>query len=664
MCGIFGIVGIDPSNENEKQNFKDALNLLQHRGPDAHATWFSQNLKLAIGHTRLSIQDLSINGKQPMISRNGRYVLTFNGEIYNHRDLRHTLESDCQISYWNGRSDTETLLESMSLRGVDWTLNQIEGMFAFALVDIAEKSLYLARDRIGEKPLYYGNLKTKLGTYFCFSSELKPLIHFPSEGISLSKRAVNEYLRLNYVPSPLCILEDFHKLSPGEYLKINFNDSSGRIPLKYNYKKYWEFQKVVTHGISSREPDGQSNKKLHSLLKSKISAQLLSDVPVGAFLSGGTDSSLITAIMQETSKKKISTYTIGFTDEAHDEAGVAKKIASVLGTEHNEAYLEPRQAIQIASEMPNFYDEPFADSSQVPTYLLSRFASKDVSVVLSGDGGDESFGGYNRYIHGEKIWKRVSRLPGPLRKIIGKSILKLNDNNLYMIQTILENINPRLRGLFLSQKISRFGSKLITSNNFLEFYVSLVTNSRVLENDDLILPRLRSYFEDLKKSKLDMTNAEVMMYLDTLTYLSDDICAKVDRAAMSNSLEVRAPFLNHKIIEYAWEIPISQKIMNGTGKVQLKEILKCYLPSELVDLPKKGFSIPLSDWLREDLSGWATDVIENGMYNLIGMHHKSFLEKLWIEHRERRKDNSSEIWGYLMLLGWLHNYKGYLSEMK
>ena len=657
MCGIFGLWGLSLDQSHNHSDLQEALKLLLHRGPDDYGAWLSRDHSLFLGHTRLSIQDVSDNGSQPMVSANGRYVICFNGEIYNHLSLRVKLGEAAAVNSWKGGSDTETLLELISSFGLAQALEFVEGMYSFSLLDTLNKKLFLVRDRLGEKPLYYGNISKNNKKYFVFSSELKPILMFPGDRKKISKQAVEQYLLFNYVPSPLSILEGVYKLGAGEVLEVDIEDISKIKDQKYVIKKYWNLADVIISAPVAGSGNTNNEQNLEDIIKSKVKDQLISDVPLGTFLSGGTDSSLITALVNEVSDKPVSSYTIGFKDVEFNEAPIAKKIATILGTNHHEAYLDPNEAINIATEMPQYYDEPFADSSQIPTFLLSRFVSEDISVVLSGDGGDESFGGYNRYIYGEKIWELMSKLPYFLRKTFGKGLLSLSDKNLFRAQRVVEFCNPKYQGLYIAQKARRLGDKLINSKNIYEYYFGLVTNSshqNIAENSDYEINR---HFAEVQKNLDFLSPTEIMMYLDTVTYLCDDICTKVDRASMSSSLEVRAPLLNHHVVESAWSTPLSAKIKNGSGKLQLKNFLKKYIPEELVDTPKKGFSIPLSAWLKNELADWALDIIETSDYSLIGDAHKTNVEEMWHENLSGRKDYAREIWAYLMLLSWLRQYK-------
>ena len=642
MCGITGFFSLNFYDENI---ISKMTNSLSSRGPDNQNFWIDNKSGIALGHTRLSIQDLSEAGNQPMISNNNRFVIVFNGEIYNHLELRRHLNKEIKIN-WKSTSDTETLLESICFLGVDETLKKVNGMFAFALFDRDEKTLILARDRIGEKPIYYG----KSNQTFFFGSELKSFFSHPDWSPRISKDALNLYMRYAYVPTPHCIYQGINKLEPGKI--IIFNTLNFSLSEK---KSYWDLFSKLTECVSERHSysDQEVIDQLDYKIKDSVKKRMLSDVPIGVSLSGGIDSSLIAAEMQSLCSSPINTYTIGFEVEGYNEANNAKAIAKHLGTNHNELYLKEKDAISVIPELPIIWDEPFADASQIPTYILSKLIKNNVSVCLSGDGGDELLCGYNRYGNGYSIYKKLSKYPYELRSFISN-----------LINIIPASYLDRFLGkLFSSKNIPAFGDKtqklanVLRLNNDIEFYKSLVS---VIQTPSLFM---KDTSEDINLNILDKEWSndfdfrEIMMAFDMKTYLSDDILVKTDRASMANGLEARIPYLDHTLIEWVWRLPFNQKLNNGKTKWALYEVLLKYVPNNLINRPKMGFGIPIDQWLCTDLKDWAKDILsESKLKN--SFFDPTQVKRIWDEHQSQKFRRHNQLWTILNFQAWYSYWHG------
>ena len=650
MCGITGLISIN--NLNSLSNDIQLMsNTLSHRGPDFNGVWVDKENCIALGHSRLSIIDLSSAGVQPMISTKGRYVITFNGEIYNHQELRKRLNGN-----WIGNSDTETLLSAFETWGIEATLPQLEGMFALGLWDTKEKVLYLARDRFGEKPLYFGWAKNS----FLFSSELKAIKAFPGFSGTICPKALAQFIRFLYVPTPLSIYKGIFKLEPGCLLKlqvpfsfdihenaISIDDSFSNIQLT----KWWSLSKLV---ISSKLKLIRNEKiainELELRLREAINIQSLSDVPLGAFLSGGIDSSTIVALMQSQSDSKIKTFTIGFDESEYDESKYAKNVANYLGTDHYEVMVTAKDALDIIPKLPYIYDEPFADSSQIPSIIVSREAKKNVTVVLSGDGGDEIFGGYNRYNWAKRIWDNLSYLPFPMRQRIGRL--------LFLIPMDKWSYFPDIFGIsMLGDKVWKLANRLNYVNDGDELYNSLVAQDikpNFFMNNNFANNMTMQFHPIIERSKipLGLLLEERMMYMDSLTYLSDDILCKMDRASMFTSLETRSPFLDSRIVELSWRLPLNMKIRGNVSKWVLREVLKKYVPSQLTERPKAGFAIPIGKWLRGPLKYWAEELISEHQIKRSGQFNLISINNLWSEHQSLKRDHTNQLWAILMFQAW------------
>jgi len=656
MCGFTGFLSCQ---EIDKTSIKETIiqmsDELISRGPDDSGTWTSHQDQVAFGFRRLSILDLSSAGHQPMVSSNNRYVICFNGEIYNHLELRELFEATSKNISWKGNSDTETILYAIEQWGIKKTLKNISGMFAISIWDKEKKVLTLARDRFGEKPLYYG---WSSGS-FIFGSQLNALKKFPLFNNRISLLALAKYLQLNYVPAPLSIFEEIFKLEPGCYLELSLENLNNK---QIYIDQYWSLQDTIKQSKNSLIFDEHLiEKKLTTQLKKTIKQQMLSDVPLGAFLSGGIDSSLIVAIMQELSSEPIKTFTIGFDEKSFDESGYARQVAEFLGTDHKELIVDSHDAQEVIKKIPILYDEPFADSSQIPTYLVSELARKEVTVALSGDAGDEIFAGYNRYFWAPKIWNKISWIPFPLRRVLSKIIYFLPMRSWEIIESVLNFIFRKYAVRRLGDKAYKLADRLEHVHDISDLYKSLISewkdSSHLIKN----FPKDSSLIDlevgKLKGSKIEQSNLrdmEKMMYYDSITYLPDDILCKVDRASMGVSLESRVPFLDPKISEIAWSIPSSLKVKNGKSKSILRNILYSYVPKELIERPKSGFGVPVGEWLRKDLKDWAEKLISISILEDDGIFHPEVIRNIWDEHLSGKRDWTHRLWSILMFQAWLH----------
>ena len=634
MCGIAGILTSNQDLISQPICNKMAASL-QHRGPDGLGIWIDNN-SLALIHTRLSILDLSDSGHQPMHSSSGRYVISFNGEIYNHLKLRKDLKS----KVFQGHSDTETLLACIEEWGLELTLKKCEGMFALALWDRSKKILMLARDRFGEKPLYYGWQGEGAGSVFLFGSELKALCRHPSFRFDINRNAINLLLRHNCVPAPHSIYNKISKLMPGTILSIS-NNTEPKI------FEYWSLKEVAMKGLSNLYNGGDAEiiNGLENVLNQSVKQKMVADVPLGAFLSGGVDSSLIVALMQQQSTRPVKTFTIGFSDDLYNEAKYAKKVAKYINTDHTELYVSHQDAIDVIPKLPNIYDEPFSDSSQIPTFLVSKLAKEHVTVGLSGDAVDELFCGYNRYLLTDRLWGKLSKLPVSMRRGLSGALSTLSPETLNKFLGFL----PYNR---VGEKIHK-AANVIGSSSIDELYLQLVSNwsnpeSIVLNSSGAISQATSGIINSLQ-----MNQIQKMMLMDTLTYLPDDILTKVDRAAMGVSLETRIPFLSCNVVDFAWHMPMNFKIRNGESKWALRQILYKYIPKEMIERPKMGFSVPIGVWLRGPLREWAEDLLDESRLRQEGFFDPTVIRKKWMEHLSGARDWQHQLWSVLMFQAWL-----------
>lgn len=681
MCGISGLLSESIRSDDVLQQLVgDMASKIEHRGPDDSDVWASSSEGVAFGHRRLSIIDLSPAGRQPMLSRSGRFVIAFNGEIYNHLELRKELEERHSFGKegmkWRGHSDTETLLAAFESWGIEDTLNKTIGMFAIALWDSEKSMLYLIRDRYGEKPLYYGWVGVGKDRAFIFGSELKALSAFPGFDNKVCRKALSQYMRFAYVPAPRSIYKNIYKLEAGSILTVNgsdcFSAPSGPLsPSKSHGSlsliRWWSLSDVVKN--SARNKIYSENDAINSVEKSiseSVRLQSLADVPLGAFLSGGVDSSAIVALMQEQASRPIKTFTVGFEDTGYDESTYASAVAKHIGTDHTEVLVSETEVQSVIPLLPTMYDEPFADTSQIPTYLVCNAAKKHVTVALSGDAGDELFGGYNRYFWGPRIWAKLAQLPYPLRQALGAAIRALPKAGW---DSITKQINFLLPGASVivqaGDKAHKLAESLHGAHNLDDLYRNLISEwqdpAKVVRNDnnDLMIdsPSVPSevFLENIFSDEVN--NPLSMMYKDSMTYLPDDILCKVDRAAMSTSLETRVPFLDYRLTELAWRLPLSMKIRDGKGKWILRQVLYKYVPQELVDRPKAGFTIPLAHWLRGPLRTWAESLLDESRLREEGYFYPTPIRKKWAEHLKGRHDHTSSLWTVLMFQDWLASTK-------
>ncbi|MES2203901.1 MAG: asparagine synthase (glutamine-hydrolyzing) [Pseudomonadota bacterium] len=633
MCGFAGVLKANLSVDEEA--LSRMVTALKHRGPDGQGLWIEDNFGLA--HARLSILDVSTAGHQPMFSISKRFIIAFNGEIYNYKELKKELIQQFNCVFVT-QSDTEMLINAIELWGIEKTLEKCTGMFAFAAWNRKEKLLYLARDRFGEKPLYYG----KIGVDFVFASELKSIYAVYKDRMHIDRDVLATYMRYSYVPTPYSIYGEIKKLEPGTYLTINPK-------LDIQKRTYWSAINIALQGKANPlvMSFNEASNQLENQLKKTLRGQMLSDVPLGAFLSGGVDSSIVVALMQSLSNNPIKTFSIGFKEKKYDESVFARAVAKHIGTDHTELFVTDQDAMAVIPKLAHIYDEPFADSSQIPTFLVSQLARKKVAVSLSGDGGDEVFGGYNRYLHGLRV-----------KNILGNPLINFCLKH-YPMQWL------SWLDYFRQKKISGFSEKIkkmqqmadLLKGSFANVYYGFCTmayskNSLILQSTEIPL------LDQVKYSSLlaSFSEMEWMMLVDTLTYLTDDIMVKVDRAAMAVSLETRAPLLDHRIFELAWRLPENYKVKSGQGKCVLREVLYRYVPKTLIERPKMGFGIPYAQWLRGGLAGWMQEVLNSDQLHRQGYLNVPLIQKYLAEHLSGKRDWQGILWNILMFQSWLENW--------
>jgi asparagine synthase (glutamine-hydrolysing) len=651
VCGISGILaGPIPGTLADIAGLAGRMaDTLTHRGPDDRGVWADPTLGIALAHRRLSILDLSPAGHQPMASASGRFTVAFNGEVYNHVELRRDLERAGLAPAWRGHSDTEVLLAACDAWGLPATLIRLTGMFAIAMWDRAENSLCLARDRLGEKPLYYG----LLGGHLVFASELKALRVLPWGGLEVDRDSLALMLRFGYVPTPHSIYRGIGKLPPGCWLRVPRQALGG--PDLPAPQAYWSAREVAERcQVDGFAGDStEATHELERVLGAAVASQMHADVPLGAFLSGGIDSSVVVALMQARSERPVQTFTIGFHEAGYDEAQSAKAVAAHLGTAHTELYVTPADAMGVIADLPYLYDEPFADSSQIPTFLVARLARSAVTVSLSGDGGDELFGGYNRYSWARHIWRRLGPIPPALRRGVAAALTGVSPagwNRLF--RGFRRLVPPGLRYANPGDKLHKLADILAVGSPE-ALYLGLVSFWR--KPSDLVIGA-REPATPLTDSAQWTRLPELehrMMYLDLVTYLPDDILVKVDRAAMGVSLETRVPLLDHRVVEFAWRLPLSLKIREGQGKWLLRQVLYRYVPPALVDRPKMGFGVPIDHWLRGPLKPWAEALIEPKRLKAEGYFNPGMIRQKWLEHQSGRRNWAYYLWDVLMFQAWL-----------
>lgn len=623
MCGIAGFCNFHGSVKMQEENLEKMKQRMLHRGPDAGGSYISEDGKVALGHRRLSIVDLSEAGLQPMKSHSGRYVMVYNGEIYNYKKLSQKLLKEKKVDRFRGTSDSEVILEAFEAYGVEETIAQCKGMFAIALYDTKEQKLYLLRDRIGEKPLYYGFM----GDTFVFASDVACIAALDGFQNPIHKDVLGIYFIHGYIPAPYSIYENIYKLEPGCILEIKspFN--------KYDISTYWSIKEVAQHGQEHlfKGTYEEAVDELERLLKASIQDQMMADVPVGAFLSAGIDSSTVVALMQSLHPDKVKTFTIGMEDEKYNEAVYAKEIAAHLGTEHTELYITEEDARGVIPKIPFIFGEPFADSSQIPTYLVSRMTRQHVTVSLSGDGGDELFCGYNSYASVDRIWGKMKSVPYGIRKLASELVLHspLSNKEIY-----------RVKGTLLG---ARGASDLYRLSMEREPLIKDITLSR---------KEIPYKYTEYDPGFLKETNHNIML-MDMLMYHPDDILVKVDRTAMAVSLETRVPMLDKDVVEFAWTLPVEFERQNGVGKRILRDVLYRYVPKEMMERPKKGFSIPIQKWLKEkELREWAENLIDRKTLCQQGILNPDVVWKMWTDFIEK-DEWRIQIWYVLIFQEWM-----------
>ena len=628
MCGLTGFLGSARPAAEMRAIARRMSDAIVHRGPDDSGDFVDAANGLALGFRRLAIVDLSAAGHQPMTSASGRYIIVFNGEVYNFEAIRRELRSEGVAPEFRGHSDTEVMLAAIEAWGLERAVKRFVGMFAFALWDTRERTLHLVRDRMGVKPMYYGFSR---GTFF-FGSELKSLRRHPDFAADVDRSAVAAYLRFLYVPAPLSIYRGICKQTPGTIVTLKAGSTEVRTT------PYWSAQEAAERGVRERfrGDEAEAAEELDALLRDAVAMRMVADVPLGVFLSGGIDSSLVTALMQAQATQPVKTFTIGFSEGEYNEAEYAAAIARHLGTAHTELYVSPREAMDVIPKLPRMYDEPFADSSQIPTYLVSLMARQYVTVSLSGEGGDEVFGGYRRYFEGQRVLRTFGRVPAPLRRAIGRGIAA---------------IPPRRWDRLLAWRQPQAGTQMTK--------LARALSARTL--DDFYWDVVSHWDESLVQGAAGFTPPSVklpnpverMMLLDQLTYLPDDILAKVDRASMAASLEAREPLLDHRVVELAWSLPPEMKVRGGTGKKILRDVLDRYVPRELIDRPKMGFKVPIDSWLTGPLRGWAEELLDEKRLREQGLLDVAQVRAVWDDFVDGRARQQDHIWAVLMLQAWL-----------
>ena len=649
MCGFAGFFSGQWPADAALAYLKAMTNVIASRGPDSEGHWLDADAAIGLGHRRLSIVELSAAGAQPMRSASGRYVIAFNGEIYNHLDLRAELDQRGRASGWRGHSDTETLLAGFDAWGIRATVERGVGMFAFAVWDRQARALTLARDRLGEKPLYYGWQGTGRTAVFLFGSELKALRAHPAFGAHINRDSLCLFLRHNNVGGSHSIYEGVHKLLPGSLLTVS------QVAPEPAVQIYWSGAAVAEQGVARpfvgsaiEAVDG-----LEALLKDAVQRQMMADVPLGAFLSGGIDSSAVVALMQAQSSRPVKTFSIGFYEAGYNEAEHAKAVAQHLGTEHTEMYVTPEQALAVIPRLPSLYDEPFADSSQIPTFLVSQLARQHVTVSLSGDAGDELFCGYNRYPLAASVWKRLSTVPLPLRRSVAWALTCISPQSL---NRMTAHTPLARRWANVGDKLHK-GAGVLTAGSSDQLYVSMI--SYWLRPEHVVLggTEPRTVLNGLGPALAGLSDVERMMALDLLTYLPDDILTKVDRAAMGVSLETRVPFLDHRVVEFAWKLPMQYKLRREnnsyTTKWALRQVLFRHVPRALIERPKMGFGVPIDSWLRGPLRPWAEDLLSESRLKREGYLNPAPIRQKWAEHVSGQRNWQHQLWCILMFQAWL-----------
>jgi asparagine synthase (glutamine-hydrolysing) len=646
MCGIAGLwSGARPPHDELAALVDRMRDAIAHRGPDGEGSWVDARRGIGLGHRRLAIQDLSPLGRQPMASHSDRYVLTFNGEVYNFLELRQQLEA--RGATFRGHSDTEVMLAAFEAWGIVPAVGRFVGMFAFALWDAEEQRLWLARDRLGIKPLYVA----RVGSALAFGSELKALLQVPGFPRQVDRSVLAAYLRYNCVPGRKAIWEGVTHLLPGTLLE--YRDPE-REPVEHTF---WSAEQIARAGLA--EPwlgsEADALEQLEQTLSDAVRLRMLSDVPLGAFLSGGIDSSTVVALMQKQSSRPVRTFSIGYREAAYDESVHARAVAAHLGTDHTELYVSSQDALDVIPRLPELYDEPFSDSSQIPTHLVSKLARAHVTVALSGDGGDELFGGYNRHLWAPRLWRRLGQVPSPVRRVLGRSLRSVPP---WATDGLLERVGPalprRLRLRVPGEKLHKLG-RVLGSTSESALYRALCSHQddpgRLLEGNVAEAPSERAQLEGD-----GLSFSEAMMLLDLRTYLPDDILTKVDRASMAVALEARVPILDHRVVQLAWRLPLDMKIRDGVTKWALRQVLYKHVPQALVDREKSGFGVPIDQWLRGPLRAWSEALLDAGRLRREGYFRPEPVRTLWDQHLSGSHNHHHQLWDVLMFQAWLERW--------
>lgn len=645
MCGITGFISSNIINH------KDVLNTMifkmNHRGPDSNGIYYNEKLKIGLGHARLSIVDLSETGHQPMVSPSNRYKIVFNGEIYNHLSIRNKLNKEFRID-WKGTSDTETILIAIEKWGLDITINHLVGMFAIALIDEKEEKLFLIRDRMGEKPLYYGWVNKN----FVFASDIKSISSVPLFSNRINRNSLALFLKHSSIPEPYSIYENVFKLEVGDILTVDINTRD------ISKKKYWSTTNIANEN-SNPMFKGSANEavsKLDELLTTSVSEQMQADVPLGAFLSGGVDSSTVVALMQKQSTKKVNTFSIGFEQKEYNEAKYAKQVADHIGTNHHDMYMSNKDVLDVVPKMPQIYTEPFSEASLLPTFLVSKIAKQKVTVSLTGDAGDELFCGYDRYRLANKSWSKASKVPYLLRKGISTGITNMPVGILEACLSPFKGKKNRTgKEINLVDKVLKMSPLLCFKNRSELYHLGFMSHN--LQATDWVLNSENAPTTFNKKIlKVNSYLAE-MMATDLVTYLPNNNLTKVDRAAMANSLETRVPMLDHRIVKFAMSLPLDYKIREGVDKWVLREVLYKHVPKKLIERPKMGFAVPLAAWLRGPLKDWCENLINEKRLKEEGFFNVKVVRNKWKEHLSKKRNWENQLWDVIVFQAWLDEQK-------
>lgn len=653
MCGIAGFVESRAAAAVELESrARRMADQLVHRGPDDCGLWTDPAARVGLGFRRLSILDLSLAGHQPMCSASGRYVIVFNGELYNFGGLRRELESHDHA--FRGHSDTEVMLGAIEQWGLDEAIRRFVGMFAFGLWDRRDRTLHLVRDRLGIKPLYYGFSQGTL----LFASELKAIRAHPDFTPAINRDALTLLLRHGYIPAPYSIYRGISKLAPGSIISFRIGGATDAALARS--RSYWSFREIAERG--EREPfegsDEEARAELERLVREAVGLRMIADVPLGAFLSGGVDSSIVVALMQAQSTSRVKTFTIGFAERRYDEAAYAREVAAHLGTDHTELYLTPEETRAVIPQLPAIFDEPFADSSQIPTHLVSKLARRQVTVSLSGDGGDELFGGYTHYTRAPWIWSRIGRIPSPLRRALAATLSAPRVGAYNRLLGRRERASAQSRPGTAGEKIHKLAEAFAVEDGCeLHRHFSSHWKQEIVIGGEEPL----TIFTDPARRPALAGFVPRMLATDTLGYLPDDILTKVDRASMAVNLEVRVPVLDHRVAEFAARLPMPLKIRDGQGKWLLRQVLYRYVPAALIERPKMGFSLPLGAWLRGPLRDWAEELLSEARLRREGYFHPKPVRQVWAEHLSQDRNAEDLLWDVLMFQSWLEHWRQDIS---